>query len=142
MIGSLLYLIASRPNIMFSVFLCARFQANSKESHLKEVKRIFRYLKENNDLCLWYPRNISLELMAYTNIDFAGHLVDSKEYFRNGLVPWIMSCLMGIEETKLSGTLNRRSRICGSHLMLFPSAMDKVPTARLWFVLKHFSHTL
>ena len=56
MIGSLLYLTASRPDIMFAVCLCARFQANPKESHMQEVKRIFRYLKGRDDLCLWYPR--------------------------------------------------------------------------------------
>ena len=55
MIGSLLYLAASRPNIMFSVYLCAHFQANPKESHLTTVKRIFRYLHGTKDFGLWYP---------------------------------------------------------------------------------------
>ncbi|XP_070015801.1 uncharacterized protein [Nicotiana sylvestris] len=57
MIGSLLYLTANRPDIVFSVGLCARFQANSKESHLAVVKRILRYLKGTTDLCLWYPKD-------------------------------------------------------------------------------------
>ncbi|XP_070046337.1 uncharacterized protein [Nicotiana tomentosiformis] len=52
MIGSLLYLTASRPDIVFNVGLCARFQANPKESHLTAVKRILRYLKGTTDLCL------------------------------------------------------------------------------------------
>ena len=52
MIGSLLYLASSRPDIMFSVCLCARFQANPKESHLKAVKRILRYLKRSDSLCI------------------------------------------------------------------------------------------
>ena len=78
MIGSLLYLTASRPDIMFSVCLCARFQANPKESHLTEVKRILRYLKGNDNLCLWYPRNSGFELVGFTDADFAGHLVDRK----------------------------------------------------------------
>ncbi|XP_070003535.1 uncharacterized mitochondrial protein AtMg00810-like [Nicotiana sylvestris] len=56
MIGSLLYLTSSRPDIVFSVGLCARFQANPKESHLNAVKRILRYLKGTTDLCLWYPK--------------------------------------------------------------------------------------
>ena len=55
MIGSLLYLIVSISDIVFSTGLCARFQANPKESHLKSVKRIFRYLKGTSDLGLWYP---------------------------------------------------------------------------------------
>lgn len=53
MIGSLLYLTTSRPNIVFSVGLCARFQSNSKESYLKAIKRFLRYLKGTQDLFLW-----------------------------------------------------------------------------------------
>ncbi|XP_050896533.1 uncharacterized mitochondrial protein AtMg00810-like [Lathyrus oleraceus] len=56
MIGSLLYLKASRPDIMFSVCLCARFQANPKESHLTAVKRIMKYLKGTTNVGLWYPK--------------------------------------------------------------------------------------
>ena len=54
MIGSLLYLTIIRPDIMFSITLCARFQSNPKQSHLKAVKRIFRYLKGTPKLGLWY----------------------------------------------------------------------------------------
>ncbi|WVZ81156.1 hypothetical protein U9M48_028568 [Paspalum notatum var. saurae] len=56
MIGSLLYLCASRPDIMFSVCLCARFQADPRESHLIAVKRILRYLKHTPSIGLWYPK--------------------------------------------------------------------------------------
>ncbi|CAM8926664.1 unnamed protein product [Rhodiola kirilowii] len=62
MIGSLLYLTASRPDIMFSVCQCARFQAEPRESHVKAVKRILRYLKGTEKLVLWYPRVKSLRL--------------------------------------------------------------------------------
>jgi hypothetical protein len=55
MIGSLLYLCASRPDIMLSVCMCARFQANPKECHLMTVKRILRYLVHTPNLGLWYP---------------------------------------------------------------------------------------
>ncbi|WVZ97487.1 hypothetical protein U9M48_043017 [Paspalum notatum var. saurae] len=64
MIGSLLYLCASRPDIMFSVCLCARFQADPKESHLTAVKRILRYLKHTPSIGLWYPKGASFELLA------------------------------------------------------------------------------
>ena len=57
MIDSLLYLTASRPDIMFSVCLCARFQSNPKEPHLSAVKRIFRYLSNTVDLGLWFPKD-------------------------------------------------------------------------------------
>ncbi|GJV70077.1 retrovirus-related pol polyprotein from transposon TNT 1-94 [Tanacetum coccineum] len=56
MIGSLLYLTASRPDIMFSVCLCARFQENPKTTHLEAVKRIFRYIRGTSHLGLWYPK--------------------------------------------------------------------------------------
>ena len=56
MIGSLLYLTSSRPDIVHSVCLCARFQSSPKESHLVAVKRILRYLRGTGDLSLWYPR--------------------------------------------------------------------------------------
>ena len=55
LIGSLLYLTASRPDIMFSVCLCSRFQANPKESHFTAAKRILKYLQETTNVGLWYP---------------------------------------------------------------------------------------
>ncbi|XP_019228663.1 PREDICTED: uncharacterized protein LOC109209783 [Nicotiana attenuata] len=78
MIGSLLYLTAIRPDIVFSVRLCARFQENPKESHLKAVKRILRYLKGNPDLCLWYPRGYNFDLVGYADVDCAEFHVDRK----------------------------------------------------------------
>ncbi|KAJ0541144.1 putative RNA-directed DNA polymerase [Helianthus annuus] len=72
MIGSLMYLTASRPDIMFAVCLCARYQANPKESHMKAVKRIIRYLKGKPKLGLWYPADSDLTFVAYTDSDFGG----------------------------------------------------------------------
>jgi hypothetical protein len=66
MIGSLLYLTASRPDIMFSVCMCARFQANPKESHLSSLKRILRYLKYTPSIGLWYPHGACFELLGYS----------------------------------------------------------------------------
>jgi hypothetical protein len=57
-IGSLLYLCASRPYIMLSVCMCVRFQANSKEIHLRAMKRIMRYLVCTPKFGLWYPRDL------------------------------------------------------------------------------------
>ena len=56
MIGSLLYVTASRPDVMFSVCMCARFQASPRESHLKATKRVLRYLKHTQYVGLWYPK--------------------------------------------------------------------------------------
>jgi len=64
MIGLLLYLTASRPDIVFSVGLRARFQSKPKESHLKAIKPIFRYLKHTPDLALWYPRGCKFDLVG------------------------------------------------------------------------------
>ncbi|GJX79844.1 putative ribonuclease H-like domain-containing protein [Tanacetum coccineum] len=68
MIGSLMYLTSSRPDIMFAVCACARFQVNPKSSHLHAVKRIFRYLKVQPKLGLWYPKDSPFDLVAYTNM--------------------------------------------------------------------------
>ena len=69
MIESFLYLTASRADIMFSVYLCARFQACPKESHLFAVKRIFRYLIGTQNLGLWYPRGTSFDLIGFSDAD-------------------------------------------------------------------------
>ncbi|GJR60595.1 retrovirus-related pol polyprotein from transposon TNT 1-94 [Tanacetum coccineum] len=78
MIGSLMYLITSRPNIMFAVCACARFQVSPKTLHLLVVKRIFRYLKGKPTLGLWYSRDSLFELVAYTDSDYAGATQDRK----------------------------------------------------------------
>jgi hypothetical protein len=76
MIGSLLYLTASMPDIMLSVCMCARFQANPKESHLSALKRILRYLKYTPSIGLWYPHGACFELLGYSDSDFAGCRID------------------------------------------------------------------
>ncbi|GKC27476.1 putative ribonuclease H-like domain-containing protein [Tanacetum coccineum] len=78
MIGSLMYLTASRPDIMFVVCACARFQVTPKVSHLHAVKRIFRYLKGQPKLGLWYPKDSPFDLEAYTDSDYAGASLDRK----------------------------------------------------------------
>jgi hypothetical protein len=67
MIGSLLYLCASRPDIMLSVCMCARFQANPKEVHLRAVKRIMRYLVYTPKFRLWYPKGCTFDLIGYSD---------------------------------------------------------------------------
>ncbi|KAJ9565707.1 hypothetical protein OSB04_001673 [Centaurea solstitialis] len=78
MIGSLLYLTASRPDIMYSTCLCACYQAEPKESHLTAIKRIFRYLKGTPNLSLWYSKDSGFDLTAYSDSDFAGCKIDRK----------------------------------------------------------------
>jgi len=78
LIGSLLYLTASRPYIMFVVCLCARFQSNPKESHLKAAKRILKYLKGTSTVGLWYPSHSPIQLVGYSNCYFVGCKIDRK----------------------------------------------------------------
>ncbi|GJZ03019.1 retrovirus-related pol polyprotein from transposon TNT 1-94 [Tanacetum coccineum] len=91
MIGSLLYLTASRPDIMFSVCLCARFQEAPKTSHLEAVKRIFRYIKGTTHLGLWYPKGTDIETIVYADSDHAGDYVDRKS--TSGICTFVGCCL-------------------------------------------------
>ncbi|GJT66270.1 ribonuclease H-like domain, reverse transcriptase, RNA-dependent DNA polymerase [Tanacetum coccineum] len=78
MIGSLIYLTASRPDIMFVVCACTRFQVTPKVSHLHAVKKIFRYLKGQPKLGLWYTKDSPFDLEAYTDSDYVGASLDRK----------------------------------------------------------------
>jgi hypothetical protein len=81
MLRSLLYFTAFRPDIMFSVCLYARFQANPKELHLKAFKRILKYLKHTPNIGLWYPKGANLTLVGFSDSDFARSLVNRKSTF-------------------------------------------------------------
>jgi hypothetical protein len=78
MIGSLLYLCASRLDIMLSVCMCARFHANPKEVHLRAMKRIMRYLVYTPKFGLWYPKGSTFDLISYSDADYAGCKIDRK----------------------------------------------------------------
>ncbi|GKB14417.1 uncharacterized mitochondrial protein-like protein [Tanacetum coccineum] len=78
MIGSLMYLTASRPDIMFTMCACARYQVNPKVSHLHAVKRIFRYLKGKPKLGICYLKDSPFDLVAYTDSDYARESLDRK----------------------------------------------------------------
>ncbi|XP_033515298.1 secreted RxLR effector protein 161-like [Nicotiana tomentosiformis] len=91
-IGSILYLTAIRPDIVFSVGLCARFQSSPKESHLKTAKKILRYLKGTQDLVLYYPSGDNFDLIGYANADYAGYQVDRKS--TSDMAHFLGSCLI------------------------------------------------
>nr|GEV86542.1 retrovirus-related Pol polyprotein from transposon TNT 1-94 [Tanacetum cinerariifolium] len=94
MIGSLMYLTASRPDIMFAVCACVRHQVTPKECHLYAVKRIFRYLKGHPKLGLWYPKDSPFDLMAYSDSDYGGATQDRKsttegcQFLGRRLISW------------------------------------------------------
>jgi hypothetical protein len=94
MIDSLLYLTASRPDIMFSICMCAMFQASPKECHMMAVKRILRYLRQSPNLGLWYPKGAHFILIGYSDSDYASCKIDRKstsgtcQLLRRSLVSW------------------------------------------------------
>ncbi|CAM8883972.1 unnamed protein product [Rhodiola kirilowii] len=100
MIGSLLYLTTSRPDMLFSVCLCARFHADPRETHVEAVKRILRYLKGTDDLCLFYPMGGDLRVMAYTDADYAGCKTDRKSML--GMAQFLGPCLISWGSKKQS----------------------------------------
>jgi hypothetical protein len=94
MIGSLLYLCASRPDIMLSVCMCARFQADPKEVQLRDVKRIMRFLVYTPKFGLWYPNGSTFDLIGYSDADWARRKIDRKstsgtcQFLGRSLVSW------------------------------------------------------
>ena len=95
MIGCLLYLIASRPGISYSVRVCARYQANPIESHMTALKRIIKYVKTTAEFGEWYSKDTSDVITGYSDADWAGNADDRKctsegcFYVGNNLVSWM-----------------------------------------------------
>ncbi|KAK6125632.1 hypothetical protein DH2020_040630 [Rehmannia glutinosa] len=94
LIGSLLYLTTSRPDITFAVGVCARFQSAPKESHMTAAKRILRYLKGSQEVGLWYPKeeNDNFSLKSYSDSDYAGNIDDRKS--TSGSCQFLGDCLV------------------------------------------------
>jgi hypothetical protein len=105
MIGSLLYLTATRPDIQFSVCMCARFQASLRTLHQQAVKRIFWYLCHTPDFRLWYSTSSSLVLNGFSDVDFAGCRLNRKSTFGTCSFWDLLWCL----------GLPANSRVCSIH---------------------------
>jgi hypothetical protein len=94
MISSLLYLTATRSDIQFTVGLCARFQASPRSSHRTTVQRIFKYLKHTPEFGIWHSASSSLDLVGFSDADFAGCGIDRKStsrtchFFGSSLICW------------------------------------------------------
>nr|GEX06418.1 hypothetical protein [Tanacetum cinerariifolium] len=84
MVGALMYLTVSRPDIMHATCYCTRYQAKPTKKHLTAVKRIFRYLKDTIHMGLWYPKDTGFELTAFSDSDHAGYL-DSRKSTSGGI---------------------------------------------------------
>ncbi|GJZ96209.1 retrovirus-related pol polyprotein from transposon TNT 1-94 [Tanacetum coccineum] len=94
MIGSLMYLTASRPDLVFVVCMCARYQSRPTKKHLEAVKRVFRYLQGTINMGLWYPKDTAMALTAYADADHAGcqdtrrSTSGSAQFLGDKLVSW------------------------------------------------------
>nr|GFC06810.1 uncharacterized mitochondrial protein AtMg00810-like [Tanacetum cinerariifolium] len=94
MIEALMYLTASRPDIMFAVCACVRHQVTPKECHLHAVNRIFRYLKGHPKLGVWYPKDSHFDLVAHLDSDYGGATQDQKsttkgcQFLGRRLISW------------------------------------------------------
>nr|GEX85211.1 uncharacterized mitochondrial protein AtMg00810-like [Tanacetum cinerariifolium] len=106
MIGSLMYLTTLRPNIMFAVCACARYQVNPKVSHLHAVKRIFRYLKGQQKLGLWYLKDSPFDLVAYTDSDYDRASLDMKYTTGGGPFFGLLLVILNTAEILLLVILN------------------------------------
>ncbi|GJT14003.1 putative ribonuclease H-like domain-containing protein [Tanacetum coccineum] len=130
MIGSLMYLTASRPDIMFAVCACARFQVTPKASHLHVVKRIFRYLKHQPKLGLWYPRDSPFELEAFSDSDYAGASLDRKsttggcQFLGRRLISWQCKKQTIVANSTTEAEYVAAAHCCGQVLWIQNQMMD------------------
>ncbi|GJV95546.1 putative ribonuclease H-like domain-containing protein [Tanacetum coccineum] len=130
MIGSLMYLTSSRPDIMFAVCACARYQVNPKVSHLHAVKRIFRYLKGQPKLGLWYPKDSPFDLVAYTDSDYARASLDRKsttggcQFLGSRLISWQCKKHTVVANSTTEAEYVAASSCCGQVLWIQNQLLD------------------
>ncbi|GJW24170.1 putative ribonuclease H-like domain-containing protein [Tanacetum coccineum] len=130
MIGSLMYLTASSPDIMFAVYACARFQVTPKASYLNAVKKIFRYLKHQPKLGLWYPRDSPFELEAYSDSDYGGASLDRKsttggcQFLRRRLISWQCKKQTIVANSTTEAEYVAAANCCGQVLWIQNQMMD------------------
>ncbi|GJR77332.1 hypothetical protein Tco_0089697 [Tanacetum coccineum] len=130
MIGLLMYLTSLRPDIMFAVCTYARYQVNPKVSHLHAVKRIFRYLKGQPKLGLWYLKDSPFDLVAYTDSDYAGASLDRKsttggcQFLRCRLISWQCKKQTVVANSTTEAEYVAASSCCGQVLWIQNQLLD------------------
>ncbi|GJT31821.1 putative ribonuclease H-like domain-containing protein [Tanacetum coccineum] len=130
MIGSLMYLTASRPDIMFDICACARFQVTPKVSHLYAVKRIFRYLKGQPKLVLWYPKDSPFDLEAYLDSDYVGASLDRKsttrgcQFLGSRLISWQCKKQTVVANSTTEAEYVAAANCCGQVLWIQNQMLD------------------
>ncbi|GJQ91702.1 putative ribonuclease H-like domain-containing protein [Tanacetum coccineum] len=131
MIRSLMYLTSSRPDIMFVVCACLIFQVQPKASHMHAVKRIFRYLKGQPTLGLWYPKDSPLDLIAYFNSDYAWASIDRKSttggclFLGCRLISWQCKKQTIMANLITEGEYIAASNCCGQIVMENPNHLNE-----------------
>nr|GEW44438.1 putative ribonuclease H-like domain-containing protein [Tanacetum cinerariifolium] len=130
MISSLMYSTSSRLDIMFAVCAYSRFQVQPKVSHMHAVKRIFRYLKVQPTLGLWYPKDSPLELIAYSDSDYAGASLDRKsitggcQFLGSRLISWQCKKQTSVANSTIEVEYIAASNCCGQVLWLQNQLLD------------------
>jgi hypothetical protein len=104
--------------------MCARFQANPKEVHLRAMKRIMRYLVYTPKFGLWYPKVSTFDLIGYSDADYAGCKID-KEHIRDLSVSGKIPGVICFKETKLSSSFHHRSRVYCCRPLLCTITLDE-----------------
>nr|GEW60515.1 hypothetical protein [Tanacetum cinerariifolium] len=131
MVGSLMYLTASRPNLVLAVCMCATYQASPTKKHIEALKRVFLYLRGTINWVLWYPKDTAMALTAYENADHAGcedtrrNTSESAQFLGNKLILWMRSQLTdyGFDFNKILVYCDNRSAIdlCCNNVQHFRS---------------------
>ncbi|GKA89238.1 putative ribonuclease H-like domain-containing protein [Tanacetum coccineum] len=139
MVGSLMYLTASRPDLVFPVCMCARYQASPTKKHLEALKRVFRYLKGTINWGLWYPKDTAMALMAYGDADHAGcqdtrrSTPGSAQFLGDKLVSWSSKKQKSTSILTIEAEYIAMSRCCAqilwmrSQLTDYGFAFNKIP---------------
>ncbi|GJU25926.1 putative reverse transcriptase domain-containing protein [Tanacetum coccineum] len=130
MIGSLMYLISSRPDIMFTICACSRFQVHPKVSHIFAVKRIFRYLKGQPKLGLWYPKDSPFILEDFSDSDYASASLDRKstlggcQFLDSRLISWQCKKQTVVANSTTEAEYIAASQCCGQVLWIQNQLLD------------------
>nr|GEY75472.1 retrovirus-related Pol polyprotein from transposon TNT 1-94 [Tanacetum cinerariifolium] len=139
MIGTLLYLTASRPDLQFAIYMCARYQARPTEKHVHAVKRIFRYLRRTIHRGLWYPKDSSVALTTFSYADHAGcqdtrrSTSGSVQFLGERLISWSSKRQKSAAISTMQEELNEFERIKVWELVPQP---DKVMVITLKLIYK------
>jgi hypothetical protein len=130
MICSLLYIVASHPNIMDAVGMVGRYQYAPKQSHLLAVKRIIRYLKETMSYGLWYPKNQNFQLLVYSDADWANSMDERKStserafFLGNSLVAWLSKKKGSISLSTIEAEYIAAATCCTQVLWMIQTLVD------------------